>query len=66
MITYLSFEGGFFGIVTDDGDHYLPENLGQEYLEDGLRVAFEGFETYKATTRMWGRTIYLTRIQRIP
>jgi len=64
-ITYLSFEGGFYGIVADDGNHYDPENLDIGYQENGLRVSFEGFETYKATTRMWGRTIYLTRIHRL-
>ncbi len=37
-VTYLSFEGGFYGIVSDAGDGYDPINLPIEFEEDGLRV----------------------------
>ena len=64
-ITYLDFEGGFYGIIGDDGYHYLPENLDALYWEDGLRISFEGILTHKATTKMWGTTIHLERIERL-
>lgn len=41
-ITYINLEGGFYGIVADDGEHYVPINLPQEFKVDGLRVRFKG------------------------
>ena len=32
--------GGFYGIVADDGERYLPADLPQEFRADGLRVRF--------------------------
>jgi inhibitor of cysteine peptidase len=65
-ITYVSLEGGFFGIVGDDGKNYLPLNLDKQYEQDGLRVAFE-YEPVKdvATIQMWGEPVNLTFIEPI-
>ena len=63
-VTYMQFEGGFYGIITDKGDRYLPENLSPDFQKDGLRVYFEGvILTNVATTVMWGRPFNVTRIQ---
>jgi len=40
-IIFLDFEGGFYGILSDDGEHYDPVNLSKEFQVDGLRVRFE-------------------------
>ena len=64
-IAYMSFEGGFYGIITDKGDHYLPENLTPDFRKDSLRVYFEGIITDRPTTQQWGHTINLSRIERI-
>ena len=40
-IQYNDFEGGFYGIVSDDGEHYDPKNLPDDFKEDGLRVGFK-------------------------
>ncbi len=64
-VAYMSFEGGFYGIITDKGDHYLPENLSTEFRKDSLRVYFEGIITDRITTQQWGRTITLSRIGQI-
>jgi hypothetical protein len=63
-IVYMSFEEGFYGIITDKGEHYLPENLGVDFQKDSLRVFFEGVLTNRTTTTMWGRTIKLNYIER--
>jgi inhibitor of cysteine peptidase len=65
-ITYSNLEGGFFGIVGDDGKNYLPLNLDSTYKQDGLRVAFE-YEPVKdvATIQMWGEPVNLTFIEAI-
>jgi hypothetical protein len=64
-IYHYNLEGGFFGIVTDKGDHFLPENLNEEYRKNSLRVHFEGIITDKVTIQMWGRTVDITKIQKI-
>lgn len=64
-VMFLSFEGGFFGIVDDHGGRWDPSNLSEEFKADSLRVRFEGIVTDRATFHMWGRTIELTSIRRL-
>lgn len=65
-IVYLDFEGGFFGIITDDSSCYDPINLSAQFEDDGLRVIF------KAKTRpdlgsyhMWGTIVELIYIREL-
>ena len=64
-VTYLTFEGGFYGIVADDGKHYDPANLSPEYRIEGLRIYFQGEKLDVLTYHMWGTPIKLANIQRI-
>lgn len=64
-IIYVDLEGGFYGIIADGGDRFLPENLSQEFQQDSLRISFEGIITDQPNIAMWGRTISLTKIERI-
>ena len=66
IVIHMDLEGGFYGIITDGGDHFLPENLTSDFQKDSLRILFEGIITNRLTTTMWGRTITLTNIERIP
>ncbi len=62
-ITYIDLEGGFFGIITDAGDQYLPENLEDKFKVDGREVTFTGVPVEGgATTYMWGTPIQITGI----
>jgi inhibitor of cysteine peptidase len=65
-VTHVDLEGGFYGIVADDGAKYLPLNLEEKYRKDGLRVAFDS-EIVKdaATIQMWGVPVNLTFIEGI-
>ena len=66
-VTRIDLEGGFYGIVGDDGKKYDPLDLDEKYRRDGLRVAFEAEEaTGMATTHMWGTPVNLTFIEEIP
>ena len=66
-ITHENLEGGFYGIVGDDGKKYEPLNLDAKYQKDGLRVAFEAVvATDVATVRMWGTPVNLTEVEEIP
>lgn len=65
-VTYMDLEGGFYGILGDDGEKYFPLNLDPSYREDGLRVRFTVRERNDVmTTTMWGKTVELTAIERM-
>jgi dienelactone hydrolase len=60
-------EGGFYGIVADDGNNYDPINLGQEFKEDGLRIYFEAkIRNDIASIHMWGTLIEILAIKAAP
>jgi inhibitor of cysteine peptidase len=66
-VTYQDLEGGFYGILGDDGKKYDPLNLDAEYQVDGLRVAFGATEVPGvAGIHMWGTPVNLTFIREIP
>jgi hypothetical protein len=63
-IVFLSFEGGFYGIKSDDGKSYDPVNLPAEFRKEGLRVRFELKElTDQASFHMWGVIVQIIHIQ---
>ena len=65
-VHYLDFEGGFYGIVADDGSRYDPGRLEEEFQEDGLRVRFEiKILTGVMSTRMWGSPVELVALARL-
>lgn len=66
-IIYLSFEGGFFGIVGDDGGHYDPYGgLDAGFQVDGLRVFFKArILRDVASYHMWGWIVEIISLSRI-
>ena len=64
-VTYLSFEGGFYGIVGDDGKHYDPINMPHEFKVAGLRVRFTANFTDYVSYHMWGYVVRLVSIERL-
>ncbi|MDD5419433.1 MAG: DUF333 domain-containing protein [Methanomicrobiaceae archaeon] len=63
-VTYIDLEGGFYGIVGDDGEHYLPLNLSEEYRKNGMRVSFEaGIQEDAVTIHQWGTPIEIETIE---
>jgi hypothetical protein len=65
IVIYQDIEGGFYGIMADDGTRYLPLNLGDEYQIDGLSVRFSGTPREDLLTiAQWGTPIELTSIQK--
>lgn len=64
VIKYFDLEGGFYGIIGDNGKNYLPVNLSSEFKIDGLKIKF----TYKKVEDsidifMWGTPIELVKIE---
>lgn len=65
-VRYLNFEGGFYGIVADNGEKYDPVNLPKEYKKDGLRVMFRVKEKKGMMGfHMWGRIVEVVKIERL-
>jgi hypothetical protein len=59
-IVYMDLEGGFYGLVADDGTKYNPLNLEETFKQDSLRVRFRGEKkTDVMTTRMWGTNLQI-------
>jgi hypothetical protein len=56
-IVYLSFEGGFYGIIAMDGNHYDPINLPPLFKHEGIIVIFLGEITDLGSFHMWGKVI---------
>lgn len=65
-VRYLDFEGGFYGLVADDGEKYDPVNLPKEYKKDGLRVKFQVTEKKGMVgVRMWGKIAEVVKIEKL-
>jgi len=63
-VIYIELEGGFFGIIADDGSKYKPINLTESFQKDGLKVRFEGkLNTELMGIYMWGKLIEITKIK---
>jgi hypothetical protein len=65
-IRFLDFEGGFYGIVSDDGKHYDPISLDSEFRVDGMRVRFEvRILQDVASYHMWGEVVSILHIEKL-
>lgn len=64
-VQHQDLEGGFFGIVADDGTKYDPGTLPEAFRKDGLKVKFTGRKTNAMTTRMWGTTVEIDKIEAV-
>lgn len=63
-VTYVDLEGGFYGIVADDGSQYLPANLSEEFAVDGKRVSFTAaVQQDVVTIQMWGTPVEILSIE---
>jgi len=64
-VTWVDLEGGFFGILGDDGTQYDPVNLSGEFAVDGLRVVVAArVRNDLASAHMWGLLISIENIDR--
>ena len=63
-IQYIDLEGGFYGIVSDDGESYEVKDIPSEYLEDGLMVKFVAKKSEtQASIYQWGIIIEIIEIE---
>lgn len=65
-VRYVALEGGFFGIIADNGRRYNPVNLPREYAKDGLRIAFQAVASEDTVSiHMWGTLVKITKIAKL-
>ena len=62
-ITYLDFEGGFYGIITEDNTKLLPVNLDEAYWIDGKKIHFNYTEKPDMMSiHQWGILVEISGI----
>ena len=62
-ITFLDFEGGFYGIITEDNVKLLPVNLDEAYWIDGKKIRFKYIEkTDIMSVHQWGIPVEISVI----
>ncbi|WP_298668697.1 hypothetical protein [uncultured Methanofollis sp.] len=65
-VTYVDLEGGFWGINGDDGGHFYPTHLPEEYQVEGLHVRVTAVPAEEGISiQMWGKRITVTGITRL-
>jgi hypothetical protein len=65
-VKFINIEGGFYGIIGDNGEHYDPINLSQDFQFDGLRVRFEAkIRNDLFSIHMWGTLIEILKIEKL-
>ena len=65
-IRYIDLEGGFYGIISDNGAKYDPVNLPDDFKIDGLPVRFKlKILPDRESYHMWGEVVYLIKIEKI-
>lgn len=63
-VQYIDIEGGFYGIITDDGEHYEPNNLASEFMVDDLQISFKAkIMEDQVSFHMWGTIIEILEIE---
>ena len=63
-VTFLNFEGGFYGLVTEKGAKLLPINLPAKYKIDGTILRIKGQPIKNMITiQQWGEPFELSEIE---
>ncbi|WP_105264379.1 hypothetical protein [Pseudoalteromonas sp. T1lg76] len=63
-VCYIELEGGFFGLLTNDGKRLLPLNLPKAFCKPGAKVKLRGHEQREIMTiQQWGTPFHLTQIE---
>ncbi len=65
-VKFVDLEGGFYGIITEDGHKLLPLNLPDGLKREGTEIWFEAeVEKGAVSTAMWGIPVKLRRVEKM-
>lgn len=56
-VVYQNLNGGFWGIVANNGNEYLPINMPEQLKKEGATVAVQLQEVDMMSMYMWGTTV---------
>ena len=62
VVKFIELEGGFYGIIGDNGINYNPVNLPKEFQENFLKVEGEASVFDGMSFHMWGKLIQIENI----
>lgn len=60
-VRYIDISGGFYGIVTNNGENIYPMNLPTECQQDGFYASFTGSYVRANTLVMWGQPFMINK-----
>lgn len=58
-VVFLSFEGGAYGIIDQNGKKYLPINMPNQLKKDGANVVCSVRPADVESIIMWGDPVYI-------
>jgi len=65
-VVFVQLEGGFWGIVSEDGQRYDPHSLAPMFQKKGILVRVKARISDRVVQiHMWGRPIEILKIQEI-
>lgn len=65
-VEHVELEGGFWGVIGDDGKRYDVVNLSKEFRKQGLRVKFVGrLRPDRVSFHMWGVIVEVISIEKL-
>ncbi len=65
-VRFINVEGGFYGIVGDDGAKYDPVNLDESFKVEGQRVRYRlKVASDRVSFHMWGTIVEVLHITKL-
>jgi len=64
-VVYLSFEGGAYGIIDQQGRKFLPINMPNQLKKDGAQVICSIRPADTVSMFMWGEPVYINSFETI-
>ncbi len=65
-VNYYDIEGGFYGLVSKNGEKLLPRNLAKEYQVSGTELKVKGLIIKDMVTiQQWGQVFEITDVELI-
>ena len=66
QVYYANIEGGFYGIIGDDGIKYQPTNLPRKFKKEGLSLKFDvKIKDSTVSAFQWGTIVELSNVSEI-
>lgn len=64
-VVYNKFEGGFWGLIDQDGNEYLPTNMPQQLMQIGKTISCGITSSDTMSIYMWGEPVEIISFETI-